>query len=334
MKEKQEEKKMEVDAVKAAEGESREKAVKTGKSKTKRYLLTGIFALVVIFVGLVGFGYYQAVMYYKTHFFPNTTINGIDCGDMEVGPVVKMLDERSRDYLLEVTGRDCRTGASGTLLGTVTSENIRLNIGETEAMVSSFLDQQKEHQWIGAYLNGAYPYFLEQGIFFDEGLLEEEVRTWDACIKTNMVKAQDAYISEYSAESGTYEIIPETMGTELDLEKAVLLITDAVRRQDEKIDLEEGGCYKEAAVKQDDRKLTEIVDQVNKWLSTKITYDWNGTKVMLDYETLHEWISLENGKPVLDEEKAAAFVKQQAAEYDTYGRKKNLKNTDSQISLS
>ena len=159
MKEKQEEKKMEVDAVKAAEGESREKAVKTGKSKTKRYLLTGIFALVVIFVGLVGFGYYQAVMYYKTHFFPNTTINGIDCGDMEVGPVVKMLDERSRDYLLEVTGRDCRTGASGTLLGTVASEDIRLNFGETEAMVSSFLDQQKEYQWIGAYLNGAYPYF-------------------------------------------------------------------------------------------------------------------------------------------------------------------------------
>lgn len=142
-----------------------------------------------------------------------------------------------------------------------------------------------------------------------------------------MVKVKNAYISDYSEEAGTYEIIPETAGTEMDVEKAVELIADAVKRQAQNVDLEEGACYTEASVKQDDRKLTETVDTVNKWLGTKITYDWNGTTVDLDYRTLHEWISLENGKPVLDEEKVTAFVKEQASQYDTYGRKKSFTTT-------
>lgn len=327
MKEKQIKKSMDFETDEIAGEGKRSRRAKAGKSKKKRYIVTGILVILLLLAGFAIFGYYRAALYYQTHFFPNTTINGIDCSNMETGPIINLLDERIHDYVLEVIGRDHKTGESGTVLGTVNADDIQLNFGDTQAVVEGFLDQQEEFKWIGAYLNGKYSYFLEQGIFFDEEMLNDAVRGWDACKKENMIKAENAYISDYSEESGTYEIIPETIGTEMDVEKAVQLIVDAVNRQDGKVDLEEGGCYAEASVKQDDKKLTETVDTVNKWLGTKITYDWNGTAVELDYSTLHDWISLENGKPFLDEEQVAAFVKEQASQYDTYGKKKSFTTT-------
>ena len=325
MEEKQTKKNMNLKANEAGGGGRQE--TKAGKSKKKRIIMAGAFLVLLILIVLAVFGYYRAALYYRTHFFPNTSINGIDCSNMETESVINLLDVKSQDYVLEVTGRDYKTGESGVALGSITANDIRLNFGDTRAAVEHFMAQQEAFKWIWAYLKNGVSYVLEQGIFFDEELLREAVQSWDACKKGNMVKVKNAYISDYSEEAGTYEIIPETAGTEMDVEKAVELIADAVKRQAQNVDLEEGACYTEASVKQDDRKLTETVDTVNKWLGTKITYDWNGTTVDLDYRTLHEWISLENGKPVLDEEKVTAFVKEQASQYDTYGRKKSFTTT-------
>ena len=295
------------------------------KSRKKKYIIAATLLLILLLAGAAA--YYRAAIYYRTHFFPNTSINGIACGNMEPGDVVALLDANTGDYMLEVTGRDFRTGDSGAVLGTITAEDIGLNFGNTKEAVEGFLAGQKEFQWILAYLNKTYSYFVERGVIFDRDLLESKVRSWDACKRTNMKKAQNAYIDEYSEELGVYEIVSETRGTEMDVEKAIQLIADTINSQEASLDLEEQDCYAEAAVRQDDRKLTDAVDTVNKWLGAKITYDWNGAEVILDYRMLHEWITMENGKPVLDEDRVGEFVKEQAAANDTYGKKKKFVTT-------
>ena len=52
-----------------------------------------IFA-VILAAGIAAFGYYQTALYYRTHFFPNTVINGVDCSRMEAAAVAEMLDAR------------------------------------------------------------------------------------------------------------------------------------------------------------------------------------------------------------------------------------------------
>lgn len=324
MKKRQTEKDMDFDAYETAGDRGKRHGAGSGRRKKKRYIVPIVLFIFLIVLTLAVFGYYRAAVYYQTHFFPNTSINGVDCSNMEAEPVIKLLDVRIQDYVLEVKGRDYRTGDAGAVLGTIAAGDIGLNFGDTKAAVEYYLEQQDELKWIGAYLNGSYPYFLEQGLYFDEKLLRDTVQGWDAFRKENMVRAENAYISGYSEESGTYEIIPETSGTELDMEKSVQMIVEAVNHQAAEVDLEEGACYVEASVRQDDKKLTEAVDTANKWLGTRVVYDWNGTKVELDYNTLHDWISMESGKPVLDEEQVTAFVKEQASLYDTYGRKKSF----------
>ena len=302
----------------------------TGKRKPKskrKYILIAILLILVATLAVAAYLYYRGVVYYQTHFFPNTNINGMDCSNMEAVPIISELESRIDGYALAVLGRDYRTGETDTVIGVITPTEIQLNYVGTGEAVESLLQQQDEFMWIMAYLDRRYVYTLEQDMTFDEKLLKSTVKSWDACKRKNMKIPEDAYISEYSEEKGGYEIIPETVGTELDVEKAISFIVEAVGAQEASVDLEVQGCYRDAAVKSDDRQLNLMVDNANKWLSTKIVYDWNGTKVVLDNEMLKDWVSLEEGKAVLDEEAVGAFVAEQANAYDTYGRRKNFMTT-------
>ena len=63
-------------------------------------------------------------------------------------------------------------------------------------------------------------------------------------------------------------------------------------RETTSVDLEEQGCYKTARVTAEDTALVKACDAMNKWVSAQITYDWNGNKVVVDGDTIHEWIQV------------------------------------------
>ena len=77
-------------------------------------------------------------------------------------------------------------------------------------------------------------------------------------------------------------------------------------------------------MKAEDAQLTEACSTMNTWVSTCITYDWNGTQVVVDGEQIKEWISLEGEEPVLDEEAVEEFVADTARELDTYGKNRKF----------
>jgi len=291
------------------------------KSRLKKCFAAAFFCGVLALGVLAAYDYHRHAMYYQTHFFPNTSINGVDCSDMEIEPVIAMLDTWIDDYTLEVTGRDYKTGESGAVLGRILPDDIQLSFAGTREAVESYMNQQEVYKWI---FNEGASYSLKQDIMFDEGMLAETVRNWEACREENMLKAEDAYISDYSESDNRYDIIAETVGTELDVNKVIGLVNAAVSQRETVLDIESQDCYKTAAVLHDDEKLVNIVDTVNKWLGTSITYDWNGTEVKLDYRILKDWITLEKDGPVLNEEEVVKFVKKQAALYDTYGKKRNF----------
>lgn len=287
---------------------------------SKKRIWIIVLAIVTVLAASGVFVYYRGTVYYQTHFFPNTIINGIDCSKMEVEPVVELLNARTNEYSLKVTGRKPETGASGTLLGEIAGDEIGLSFTATQEEVTELLNGQDELKWGLAYFEKETSYSLMRSITFESELLEEKVKAWDAFKRINMKKAQDAYIGGYVEELGEYEIVPETLGTELDLDKAVSIIAESVSRQEDVVDLEEQECYKAASVRADDEKLTRTVDTVNSWLGTRIIYDWNGSEVILDRKILKDWVSIDKGSPVLDEEEVKAFVKKQASAYDTYGK--------------
>jgi len=292
--------------------------IKSAYKKKKKGVRIALMLSAAVVV-LTAAGYVGVAIYYRTHFFPGSTVNGMVCGNMTVEELAVLADSQHDDYVLQISGRDYATGEYPTVIGEVRARDISLAYEDARAGVEELLEGQNEWQWILAYIGrGNYKYSLNQGVRFDENMLRETVGGWEACQSENMKEAQNAYISDYDGETGKYQIIPETEGTELDLDKAMDYIVDAVYAEEAYIDLNQLLCYKEAEVKATDQELKDAVDTVNTWLGTEIAYNWNGARVVLDSKTLKDWITIEQNQPVLDEASIAAFVEAQAEKYDTY----------------
>ena len=304
------------------------KAADTGK-KRKKFLIP---ILLFVSVLVICSGIYGGVAFsYQNKFLPGTWINGIDCSDLDAAQVAGLLDNQLQDYCVEITGRDPYNGTSGTLIGQFTAGEIHLtHSADTDSRdaVNTLLEEQNELTWLYRKLSdNTYSTDLYMGVSYDEEALKSIVNGWEACKSDNMISPQNAYIDEYSKRLKRYEIVPETEGTKFNVQQLLDLINELIISQETSLDLEAEGCYEEPAVRQDDSQLTEAVETANKWLSAKVTYDWNGTEIVVDGELLEDWITMEKTGPVLDEAAVAAFVKEQAGEYDTYRKRRSFLTT-------
>ena len=297
-----------------------EDLAQTSSSKRLKWVLLAAVGLVVLLTGIYG----GIAFFYQSHFLPNTIINGVDCSGLEASAAAALLDAQIVNYSLEVKGRDYATGAAGASLGVIAAPDIQLAfIGNLEA-VSQILKEQNSWLWITALAPHEYSHMLVQGVNYDDALLDSVVRSWEALQSKNMIQAQNAYISEYSEELQGYEVIPETMGTELDVNQVIQTVSEAVITHMTDVDLDTAKLYKIPEVLRDDSRVTEPVETANRWLRTDITYDWNGSLVQLNIDTIKDWVSIQDGQAVLDEDAVASFVKDQARQYDTYARYKGF----------
>lgn len=316
--------KLALESEKADENKSDDSPAVKEKSGGKKHVKL-VMAVVLVSVTLVAAVYMGIGIYYQTHFLPSTTVSGFDCSGMEAVQAAEIWDERIQSYALEVIGRDPSTGESGAVLGTITPSEIQLSYANTLSAMEQIMSQQEWLLWIKALVGQKNDILLEQqGFTYNEALTESLIKSWSALQSQNMLSAQNAYISDYSDSLQGYEVIPETRGTVLNVEQVVLLVEEALYAGAGELDLEAAGLYAEAEILCDDARLTEPVETANRWLSTSITYDWNGNEVLLDAETICEWVSFQDGQAVLDEDAVKAFVKEQARKYDTYGKKKSF----------
>lgn len=287
------------------------------KEKKKKHLVWVLCAsLVMIFIA-----YGLIAMYYESHFLPNTTINGFVCSNYEVEEAVELINNRIHDYKLKVMGRVNEDGEIG-LLGEIKADDIKLIAVDTYSAAEFILKEQNSLLWIESLLGKNYHNSLVQSVDCDVAFLEWSIENWD--VVQRMVKPRDAYIGEYSEEDNAYTIIPEVVGNYLDVQKAFDYIKAAIFAQETELHLEDTDCYMQVSVTADDKVLKQKIDTINQWLSTKVTYDWNGMEVIVDGELIREWTSFENGEPRLDEEAVGAFVAMMAEERDTYGKNRNF----------
>lgn len=310
------------------QSDSKAKGKKSRKKGRGKWIIWILVILAVLAVAVLAGIYVTRAMYYKTHFLENTTVNGISCDGLEAAEVAEMYDSSLEAYQLTVTGRNFKTGESGAVLGTISGEEIQLAYADTLKEMEELLEEQNIWDWLSAHSGKkSYNYDLVQGVVFDKDRLEKLLAGWESFQPEHMVKVENAAISQYSEQLNRYEVIPETRGTEFDTAQVFEAICQAVMVHQNRLDIEELGVYEEPSVRQDDEAMNEAVDTANTWLQTRITYDWNGTEVILDKKLLKDWISVGDEGAVLDEKKVESFVREQAYRFDTYGKDRKFMTT-------
>ena len=293
-------------------------------SKKKKIIIGSIAGTVGAL--LIG-GYCAVAIYYGTHFFPGTKINGLDCGRQNLDTVNSMMRLQTLDYTLKVVGRDPDTCESGAVLLNMTAEDIDLYDVDMDAELEKILEGQNNWVWIHIPGSREYVYDVITDVRYDEEMVMALLRDCKAFQKSYMEEPQDAYIGEYSESEGSYVIIPDTKGSLLNTDEGCKVIKEAIENRERSVDLEEQDCYRTAKVRADNDRLLDTLEEANLWLSTEVTYDWNGNAVLLDRKLLKDWISISDNQVTLDEDAVSEFVNTNAKEYDTYGKKRTFVTT-------
>lgn len=295
------------------------------ESKKKKWIIAAIIlAVVILLLAILAVVYFRIADYYKTHFMPGTMINGIACDKLDASEVSALLESQPLTYDLSVIGYD------DEVLGSLDEEDIGLKYVSTLEGVEQILEFQNPLFWPLAYV-GSYEssHDLTCGTVYDKEFVIQSIGEWDIFKKDQMEAPQNAYISEYQPQIKRYEIVPEILGNTLDVEKVKELVVLAVEERAERLDLEKEGCYILPEITADHAALKDKCEDLNLLLSAKIVYDWNGSEVILDGETIKDWIKDEEvvgpegdykAEVVLDEEAVAEYVAAQAKKYDTYGK--------------
>ena len=265
---------------------------------------------IVLFVAaiLLIIGYLVGAVYFSGHFYPGTTILGVNCTGKDTAWVKEQVQERVEGYTLNLKER---YGVSEALSG----QSIGMRYADDGA-----IERRLRGQWSALW---PLMMFIRRGsdtqitTEYDEGRVRGALLELGCFRKANVVEPVDAHIEE--TDEG-YVIVPEEMGTKLDIDRTTAAAKEALDREESELILEFKDCYIDPEVYADDAALGEELDARNALLGADLTYDFVDRSEHVDTRKLMEWIVPDgNGGYQFDEEAVYRYANVLADTYDTYG---------------
>lgn len=267
----------------------------------------------MIFLVIAGMaGAYIAIgLRYQTHFFENTSINGINVSDMTVEEAEALIAQQAEDYSVTVTTRE---GTQETIEGGEFGYRF-VSGGE----VQGFLEEQNFLAWLPAVLGQETSHTMEASTAYDEEKLAQAVAGLDCMQADKMTAPRDASVQQQ--EDGSFAVVPEVAGNELDGEKTAAAVKDTVDKGSRAVNFDLSKCYVEPKVLSDDTGLQTEASLRNRYSKITVTYEMGGdVTVTLEPDTVYSWFSItEDHQPAIDREAVASWVNQLADQYDTIG---------------
>ena len=284
---------------------------KKRKSKTIK-----IYAASIVGLGLAVV-YFGGVHYFKKRFLPNTTINYTDASYETIDALDEELQKPISNYSLEIIAREGEKHV-------IRAKDVALRY-KLDKSIYSILENQEVYKW-PIYLFKKNPHKVAVTVDLDNAKLEYILSGYNCLTEASFKEARDAYIASYSNASG-YVIEKEYDGTRIDIDKAKAKIKSSLTQLGLTEDLDADGLYGFAKIKEDDAKLLSAQDVLNKHAATVISYAGGA---VLNGERISQWLGVdEEGNLILDEGGIRVFVDELAERYDTLGKLRIFKTTDS-----
>lgn len=251
-------------------------------------------------------------------FAKGTILNGIDVSGM----TLEELDKRIGQYSIEVVQKN-QMGESFS--ETIFGSSFNIGIGKNEDAAKKILKEQGVFQYL---LGKGEKHTVENWVEYDEEKLEEAIRQLSCFDSSQATEPVDAHISDYNKAEGCYQIIAESDGNMLKEAEAFEALTLAIHQMEPKVSLIEKECYETAAVTGSDKELTKLLEELNAYVGTKITYRFGKAKEVVDGERISKWIKVnKKNRVVWKEKKISEFVSSLRRKYDTIFRSRTFKTS-------
>ncbi len=272
-------------------------------------IISGIAALVLAVI-YVGFS-----IFFQSHFFFRSTVNGVSASAASVDTVVERLDEATEGYELTIVEEDGEE--------TIDPESIDLVTTADADTVEALVKKQNGFAWV-KYLFTDKDYESERIVSFDEEKLAAEIQNLELVKREAKTETQNASF-EYSDSAKKFVIVDEVYGDNVDVDQLTKKVSEAIMTLEPSLDVAKDKLYVQPTVTADSEELKDTVDTLNDKIGMSITYTVGDATEKVDTETIASWIVAdEKGEVSYDESAMREFVKTMESTYNTVGKSKSL----------
>ena len=272
---------------------------KSGKKPLRLALCGTGIALIGVYAGVC--------IYYNGHYFPNTTIGGIACGNQTADDLEAENIASADEFKLAVTDRK---GTTYTLSGSDFGYTYDRS-GEERAL----LKQQNSLLWPVAFFQ-KHTQELDRSFTYDADTLQTLISALPLFDASYIEAPEDAYLDITDTD---YTIVDEKPGNTPIASAITQEITDAVDTQKTSLTLSDA-CYEKPAVTADDDELKKAVSAIDRYTNATVHYTIDGADETLDKSGILSLLSFhKDGSVSIDDTKLTAYVQHLASTYNTYG---------------
>ncbi len=284
-----------------------------GYSRRKRSIfLSPIMIILYITLIILAIVYFGFVYFFQSHYLPNTTVGGIECGMKTPEYVVnENTSSVSRYSILIKDRKETLFVIEGSLFNYA-----YVNLGEEAAI----LEEQNPFTWPLALFEES-TYTLSYSVSYDEAKLQAQINKLGLFHEDYIEQPVDAYIQ---LDEEGYTIVPEIMGNVPIAEQVSKEILDAVKNASTSLTLT-SACYVPPTLYSTSEKITVAAQTMDNYLNAVITYDIWDTQETFSKKWIMSAIKLDADYQVtLDTSVFAKFAQSLASKYNTYADKREF----------
>lgn len=283
---------------------------KKKKGRKKLFALAGVPLL-------LGAAYITTASYFKDHFYYGTAINCISVSGKTEEEVNVRLATEQDNYSLELEEKD---GTKEKIL----AKEIGLQYTLKDE-VKALKNNQNPFKWIEGFLH-KNDYSVKTSIKYDKNLLKKRMNDLSCCDDKKVVQPKEAVL-KYNGK--TYEIEKEVYGNKINKEILYDNISKAIDEGKTSINLQKAQCYYKPKCTSESKDIVEAKNNLNKYLSSVITYNLEGRTEVLNSSKINEWLNVDDKfKVKLDEDKIRTYIESLASGYDVKGRSVDFKTSE------
>lgn len=268
-----------------------------------------IITAAALFIGLLLILYLSISLYYRSRFLFGSYINGISYAGKTVEQVEQNIDDKIGAYSLTLKGRNHITAV-------IDADSINYHYVKDD-QIRKLKEQQNSFLWPMA-LFGQTDLSMEATTAYDEALLDEVFASLPFFTPENNIEPENAALV-YSVTQG-YQVEPEKENSQVKKTQLKRLITDALKQGITKLNLDDYGCYEKPVYRTDSPEVEKALKTARAYTELTITYDFGSRSEVLDRNTLHNWITVDDSFNVtIDEAKIREYVSYLNYHYTTFG---------------
>lgn len=269
-------------------------------------------------VGLLAAAYLGVGIFFRSHFVPNSRVNGIDSFGKTAQQMADLLADREKSYHMVIKTAD------GATEQVITPDMVDLSSNLQPGDMSRLLANQQAFLW-PRYLLGDKLEQKTSGWKLNRDKLNALVDALPEVSRTDLVQTKNADLV-YDQQQKSYLVQEEVYGNNIDTDRFKDALADAIVNLQEEISLADYAV--QPTLKADDSRLKELIGKMNQIAQMKITLKIGGDQETVPQEKIISWIGIdENANMVVHDEAIRAYVGELAGKYDTVGKNRSFRTS-------